>query len=63
MKMEKIISILLILLLSISMTLSSCSKPEQAEEGGVKAADPLSEEEQAADDSGGCIEDAEDLLN
>jgi PBP1b-binding outer membrane lipoprotein LpoB len=28
----------------------------------VRAADPMSEEEKANDDSGGCIEDSEDLL-
>ena len=28
----------------------------------IKAADPLTDEEKATDDSGGCIEDSDDLL-
>ena len=36
---------------------------QQATEETVRAADPMTDEEQAADDSGGCIEDSEDLLN
>ena len=43
--------------------MTACKSPETAEEGGVQAADPLTPEEQATDDSGGCIEDSEDLLN
>ena len=36
---------------------------DQATEETVQAADPMTDEELANDDSGGCIEDSEDLLN
>ena len=58
-----LITILLVALFAVSSFLTACSKPQEAVEGGVNAADPMTPEEQAADDSGGCIEDSEDLLN
>ena len=58
-----VITILMIAVFAVSSFMTACSKPQEAEEGGVNAADPMTPEEQAAEDSGGCIEDSEDLLN
>lgn len=61
---KRFICVCLLVAMILGMALmTACKSPETAEEGGVQAADPLTPEEQATDDSGGCIEDSEDLLN
>ena len=64
MKIKRLaITLLMIFVLAMTSLMTACSKPQEAEEGGLNAADPMTPEEQAADDSGGCIEDSYDLLN
>lgn len=61
---KRLICVWLLVTMLLGMTLmAACKSTETAEEGGVQAADPMTPEEQATDDSGGCIEDSEDLLN
>ena len=59
--------IVLALVMAVSgIILAACTpdKTESAsEEDSLRAADPMTEEELENDDTGGCIEDAEDLLD
>ena len=64
MKIKRLaITLLMIFVLAMTSLMTACSKPQEAEDGVLNAADPMTPEEQAADDSGGCIEDSDDLLN
>ncbi len=56
--------IALIMLLAI-MIMAGCTpdKDSESSDDALKAADPMTEEEMMNDDSEGCIEDSEDLLN
>lgn len=65
---KKVLCIALILVVALSaFFMASCTKEDKPEanetENTVRAADPMTEEEMEADDTDGCIEDSEDLLN
>ena len=64
---KRIICVLLALLMTLSVFIMAACTPDKAESGsdeeGLRAADPMTEEEIENDDTDGCIEDAEDLLN
>lgn len=65
---KKIICILLMIAVASSaLLMAACTKEDETgnaneTETTVRAADPMTEEEMEADDTDGCIEDAEDTL-
>jgi hypothetical protein len=67
--MEKTKKRIICLLMAVMMTISSlvmcaCTpEKDESSDEALRAADPMTEEEMAEDDSEGCIEDSEDLLN
>lgn len=63
---KKLLCIMMALILALSaLVMAGCTdkKEEGSSVDSLQAADPMTEEELANDDSGGCIEDSEDLLN
>ena len=63
---NRVLCFLMMLLIAVSAAIMcACTndKKDDSSDSELRAADPMTEEELENDDTGGCIEDSEDLLN
>ena len=63
---KKLLVLFIAFMIAASAFIMCACTPDKDSDGdgdSLKAADPMTEEEIENDDSGGCIEDSEDLLN
>lgn len=61
---RRMMCFLMVMVMIISALITTgCTDKKDDSDDSLKAADPMTAEEIEGDDSGGCIEDAEDLLN